>query len=159
MRTLVGGMLAATVVLAGMEILPADAATAPAFWNKKCGPNGDCFVEQFAISFPQKSPVLEIRFDLFGGQGRARVIVIAPLGVSLPAGLTFALDEAKPYTLPYDRCVSTGCVAVATLAPDALTSFKKAKTLTVSYVPSDKGPFKVPVRLEGLSDALKSLVK
>ena len=151
---------------------PANAAptsAAPAIkaeWNKVCGTNGVCYVEQYALAMPNKTPVLNVRFDLQGGEGRGRVFFKTPLGVLLREGVQFSIDSHDAITMPYDSCAPTGCVAWAVLGIDTLDTFKKGKTLTVTYFlpPTDAKQPKptaqpIPVQLTGLSAAMATLGK
>jgi invasion protein IalB len=151
-------------VLMSAFCLPAAlAADGPApLWHKSCPQTPDnlpCFVEQFAIAQPKNVPVLHIRFDLGGGDGKARMVVTTPLGIQLRPGLQLAVDGAKPIVLPFERCLGAGCDASAALDKAALEKFEKGKTLVVRYVVSDTASADIPIRLDGLADALKSLSK
>ena len=127
-------------------------------WAKTCPKDGPCFVEQMAVAMPQKALVLRVRFDLQGDKGQARMVVTAPLGVVLPAGLQLAVDSSKAIALPFDRCVPAGCVAFAVLDTIAREQFEKGKILNVRYV-TDKSPLNIPMHLDGLAAALKTLAK
>ncbi len=130
-------------------------------WNKVCGNDSVCYVEQLALVAPQKTPILSVRFDRQGGNGRGRIVLITPLGVSLRAGggVRLVIDAHDPITIPYEVCAPIGCLTQAVLEADSLTSFETAKALTVTYVMADGKPQAVPVNLAGLSAALKSLGK
>ncbi len=133
-------------------------ATGP-LWQKVCDQKAEgkpCWIEQFAIAMPGKTIVLHVRFDRRGGD-RTRMVVSAPLGVLLPPGLKIVLDGGAPLTLPFERCAAQGCDAVAVLDQSALDKFVKGKTLIMYYDVSDKASTNIPIRLEGLADALKSL--
>ena len=95
-------------------------------WQKSCDPQGLCWVEQFAISKPNKLVVLHIRFDAQPGD-TARMIVTAPLGVALRPGLTVALDGAAAFDLPFERCGERGCGATAVLDKAALKNSSRAR--------------------------------
>lgn len=158
MRPLVHAFAAATVLAAAAAT--SQAADAPV-WHKSC-PGGDtaaCFIEQFAVAQPQNVAVLHVGIDLPGGDSKARMVLTAPLGVLLPAGLSLSVDGAKPILLPFERCASGGCDATALLDRQALEKFEKGKILTVRYVLSDTASADIPIRLEGLADAIRSLSK
>jgi len=144
----------------------ANQTTSNSAWNKVCGNDGVCYVEQYALVMPQKTPVLNVRFDLQGGEGRARIFIKTPLGVTLRnGGLSFVIDGHEPVVLPYDRCLSTGCVAWAVLANDSLDTFKKGNALKVIYYfpegadPAKVAPRQIPIELTGLAAALATLAK
>jgi len=131
-------------------------------WHKGCeqGPAGQtCYVEQFAIAQPKNVPVLYVRFDFAGSEGRARLAMTAPLGILLGQGLQLSVDGSKPIILPLAICTGRGCDASAVLDKDALERFTKGKSLVVRYAGADAQPTAIPIRLDGLTDALKSLSK
>lgn len=136
------------------------AARPPApLWHKACdkaAPGHPCWVEQFAIAMPNKVVVAHVRFDRQQG-GKTGIIVIAPLGVELIPGLQLILDGGKPITLPYERCSARGCDASAVLDRAAVAKFERGKTLTVRYTIAGTKTADIPIRLEGLTKALKSL--
>ena len=139
-----------------------DKGESGAVWHKSCeqGAAGQvCFVEQFAIAQPKNVPVLYVRFDFAGGEGRARLAMTAPLGVLLGQGLQMSVDGSKPIILPLAICTGRGCDASAVLDKDALERFTKGKSLVVRYAVADAQPTAIPIRLDGLTDALKSLSK
>ena len=146
----------AVAVLAGMWSNAA-VADGPA-WGKVCPKDGNCFVEQVAMTMPQKAVVLRVRFDLKGDKGQARMAVTAPLGVVLPAGLQLAVDSGKAIPLPYDRCFQDGCTASAVLDKIALAQFEKGTILNVRFA-TDKNPVDIPMHLDGLLAALNDLAK
>lgn len=159
--------LAIAVLAAIVALIPASAAFAAdapgPLWQKACNPpvQGQkaapaCWVEQFAVSMPQKVIMLRLRFERLGADG-ARMVATAPLGVLLPAGLTLTLDGGKPLALPFERCSGQGCDAVAVLDRAAVEQFVKGKTLLMHYAATDKAAADIPIQLDGLAAALKSL--
>lgn len=128
-------------------------------WHKACdkaAPGHPCWVEQFAVAMPNKVVVAHVRFAL-QLSGKAGIIVVAPLGVELIPGLQLILDGGKPITLPYEHCSAQGCDASAVLDHDAVEKFERGKTLTVRYTIAGAKTADIPIRLEGLTKALKSL--
>ncbi len=154
--------LAAFAFLSFPMAVPVVAAeNADVLWHKACAKPDDkatCFVEQFAIAQPNNVPVLHIRFDLQGGEGRARMEVTVPTGVFLPAGLQLAIDGGKAISLPFERC-GQGCNASAVLDKAALDGFLKGRILTLHYIVGDQSGANIPVKLDGLKSALSSLAK
>ena len=152
--------LVAAAILSAAQAFAADKSEP--LWHKACGKEGDkgsCYVEQFAIVQPQNQPVLHIRFDLQGGDGKGRLIATVPVGVLLPPGLRLSVDGAPAIALPFERCDGQGCFAVAVLDKAALEKFQKGERLIVQYTVSEKVAPAIPIKLEGLADALKSLSK
>jgi len=132
----------------------AGAADAPGPWRKSCEA-ARCAVEQFGLAEGNK-PVLRVLFENDQG-GRAKISALAPLGISLRAGLDLIVDNATPIKLPFERCTVQGCEVSAILDQAALDSFVKGTTLTVRYAPTDALTASVPLKLEGLAAALNSL--
>lgn len=157
MKLFWGGMSFAVFILA---ISSARAADEP-LWKKNCGKDEagktHCVVEQYAIAMPQKVSLMRVRFGKIGKDDQLGLSLSAPLGVQLPPGLTLSMDGAKPIALPFERCDAQGCLAQAVLDKSAGEKFAKGKTLVVHYVLSEKQPLDVPIRLEGLAEALKGL--
>jgi len=159
-------LLRAAVIIAALIVPPHSGQAADAvepLWHKSCGQDADgrlfCAVEQFAVAMPQKTVLLHISFSMAAAPNEARMIVTAPLGVLLASGLTLSIDGAKPIALPFERCTEQGCEAAAALDQSALAQFSRGKTLTVRYAVSDAKAADVPIRLQGFTDALKSLAK
>ena len=153
MKHVLGIILGLSVGMSGHAAWADDAT-----WAKTCPKDSPCYVEQVAVSMPQKAMMLQVRFDLQGDKGQVRMLVTAPLGIVLPAGIQLAVDGGKAIGLPFDRCTQTGCVAFAVLDAIAREQFEKGKILNVRYV-ADKVPLDFPMHLDGLAAALKALVK
>jgi len=49
-------------------------------------------------------------------QSRPAAILTVPLGVFLPAGVGFAIDDAEPLRLPFEYCDGAGCRAIVLCA-------------------------------------------
>jgi invasion protein IalB len=143
---------------------PAAAAppTAP-LWTTECAKKPDggsvCYVQQFAISQQQHAIVLHVQIGYLGGDDKPRILITAPLGVALPPGIGLTLDGDKPLVLPFETCQQEGCASFAVLDKDVLNRFLKGKQLVVRYVDASRSGVDVPVRLEGLDSAFKSLQK
>lgn len=157
----------AVLTAAAMAVLASPAAakeTAP-LWHKTCAKAGgktDCFVEQFTMirNHGRTVPILHTRMDFDGaGKDKARILLTTPLGVLLPAGLHLSIDGGKPFALPFDRCDRYGCTAIANLNQSATLKLERGRTLMVRFVVTPKVAPDIPVRLQGLAAALRSLRK
>lgn len=155
------GVPAAALPAAGAPGQTAATAAGTALWAKNCVKNpagGDiCFVEQFAIANPQRTVLLHIRVGYLGAEGKPRIVIVTPLGVHLPPGVSLSLDDKEPLLLPYDSCQPSGCLVIADLNQEALHRFTTGTTLTVRYIGSDKGKLDIPIQLKGLGEALKGV--
>jgi invasion protein IalB len=153
-------MRSAVLTVFALLALPAlaSAASAPVRgqWSKSCDTLQHCAAEQMAYAEPGDKPVLRVRFTN-EPEGRGKIVVLAPLGISLRAGLDLVVDSAAPIKLPFERCDQQGCEVSAVLDQAALEKFVKGTTLTVRYAPTDALTATVPLKLEGLAAALSSL--
>lgn len=163
-------IIAAAVIAAA--ITPAMAATKGSspttagrnddpLWTKACQKNqaGEdvCYVEQFVIAQPQNVVMLHVQIGFTGDKGRPRLVLITPLGVWLPAGVTLILDGNEPVALPFNTCDASACIAAINLDPDVLNRFAGGTTLTVRYNQGSANPIDIPVRMAKLSAALKTV--
>lgn len=130
-------------------------------WQKSCDPSaqgGTCWIEQFAVSMPEKLLALRVRVTRAAGE-QLRIVLNAPLGVALQPGLQLVLDDGQPIALPFERCSAQGCEAGAILDEQAVARFSDGKSLVARYAVSNTDVTGVPIRLEGFADALKTLRK
>lgn len=56
-----------------------------------------------------------------------------PLGIDIPAGVSLAIDGAKPRSLLLKTCTRRGCVAQYKIDKNLLNVFKKGKGFVVSF--------------------------
>lgn len=133
-----------------------DAPAGP-LWNKVCGANGPCAVEQFVVALPQKAVMVHVQFSTTDKPEQTRLLLQVPLGVLLPPGVTLSIDGSAPIALPFERCTPQGCVVSAVLDKTALAKFTGGKVLTVHYVLTEKATRDFPVKLDGLAAGLHSL--
>lgn len=158
MRPAVFAVLSALAVLPAAS--PAAEAVTPGVWHKSCetpkGGAAHCVAEQIAVAEPGNRPVLRLAIES-QPDGRAKLTALAPLGVSLRAGLDLVIDGAAPIKLPFERCDAQGCEVSAILDSVALEKFVKGTTLTVRYAPTDALTASVPLKLDGLAAAMSPL--
>lgn len=155
LSTYLGGL--ATPVLA-----KDDASPKPLLWGKQCtkgqgGKTETCAVQQFVTGQPGERRLLVVQFAYDGPQNKPQLILSAPLGGLLPGGVTLRIDDQKPLRVPFETCNTGGCFAIIDMDTSALEQFRKGKVLTVRYLLGDKKLLDLPVKLDGLDAALKSI--
>lgn len=160
----VGGAVAVAVLLGSTSVgQAAETKGAEALWHKACGKDGNgheaCIVEQFAVAMPQNVVAAHIRLSATGQPDQMLMRLTVPLGVLLARGLVLSVDDTKPIDLPFERCTREGCEATAVLDKRALATFTHGTTLTVRYAMTEAAPLDIPIRLQGLADALTQLSK
>ena len=139
-----------------------EAPAADAMWSRQCvkSPDGAkeaCFVQQFITAMPQNVVLLKVVFGYLGPDNKPRVIVTAPLGVLLQAGLTMTINGQSPMSVPFEDCKNGGCRAIIDMDNQGLDQFRNGKQLTVTYLTEDRKAMDLPVRLDGLAAALKTV--
>jgi len=160
-----GAICVAAVMLAALQPLQAkDEPHQDALWSKQCakaqnGGKESCLVQQYVSSMPGNHPLLMAQFSYGGPEGKPQLVLAAPLGILLPAGITLSIDGKKPLTAPFQVCAQGGCRSIIEMDDAALDQFRKGKVLSVRLFGLDQKPLDLPVKLEGLDAALKSLVR
>jgi invasion protein IalB len=89
------------------------------------------------------------------------LLIILPLGILLPAGVTLQIDSAAPVPLQVDRCERQGCRIEMLLEPDLLNRFKAGTKATVFFEAADpqgeRQRLGVPISLLGFTAALNQV--
>jgi len=156
---LVGALFCALAVLSPGS--PSAAAAENPLWGRQCAKNGKkdvCAVQQFVTAQPGDRQLLLAQLGYHGPNGSPRLILAAPLGVLLTKGVSFGIDGKKPLTVPFETCNSGGCLSIIDMDKAALDRFRKGNVLTVRYyLAGEEKPLDLPVKLEGLNAALKSI--
>lgn len=155
----VGALLCALAV-PSLGSLPAAAGENP-LWGRQCA-NDDrkdtCVVRQFVTAQPGDRQLLLAQLGYHGPNGSPRLILAAPLGVLLTKGVSFGIDGKKPLTVPFETCNPGGCLSIIDMDKAAFGQFRKGNVLTVRYyLAGEEKPLDLPVKLEGLNAALKSI--
>lgn len=130
-------------------------------WGKHCDKTADgktevCTVQQFVTAQPGNRQLLLADFGYTGPKGNVRLVLVAPLGVALPSGLSLGVDSGKPITVPFEICDAGGCRSIIDMDGKALDQFLNGKVLTVRLAIGGR-TLDLPVKLEGLTAALKTI--
>lgn len=137
------------------------ASAAAGKWVKTCAKDDAgadvCFVEQFVLTPDGKGILLQVQIGYFGKDGAPRLSIKTPPDASPEKGLVLVLDQGQPIALPFGVCNSEGCVGGAALAEDIFTAFKTGTVLNVRYLRKDGTKAGLPVGMENLAAALKTI--
>ena len=87
----------------------------------------------------------------------AVIVIVAPLGVLLPAGIAIKIDEKEPRGAQFDICLPAGCSMRQPVTEVFLAEMKAGKTATVQLVAAPKKEIKVEISLKGFTKAYKAL--
>ena len=141
---------------------PSPSAAPPASptpgWAARCSSAGreaplECAIEQNAIltKTGQLFVVVNIRVP---GDTRAPVAFVQlPLGLNLPVGAKFQVDDGKTVDLPIQTCENSGCYASAAITSELLGALKSGKQLKVSFQNLAKETIVVPMPLNDFAAA------
>ena len=151
---------------------PADAAkTDPAkadktpLWGKSCDSAADgkqtCVVIQNVVITDKTSNAslraLSVAVGYLPGQNSLRMALTLPLGIKLPAGVGFQIDDGQASTLPVETCLADGCRIFMTIDAGGRDSLVKSKLVRVSYELANGQKMALPIELTGFGDALAQL--
>jgi len=84
-------------------------------------------------------------------------LVQLPLGLNLPAGAKFQVDDGKPVELQIQTCENRGCYASAPIPPDLLAALKSGKQLNVSFQNLGKETITIPMPLTDFGAAFDKI--
>ena len=94
-------------------------------------------------------------------KAKKRVLVVkAPLGMLLPAGVEIRFDGAEYRKIPYLTCVGErlGCTTQIELVSELDEKLKSSQTMEVIYVPIETGkPFPIQLKLKDYAKAVAKL--
>ena len=80
-------------------------------------------------------------------------LVQLPLGISLPAGARFGVDDGNAAELQIQTCENRGCFASTPISVDLLSALKAGKQLKVSFQTLAKETITIPMPLADFSSA------
>jgi invasion protein IalB len=85
------------------------------------------------------------------------LVLRAPLGVILPAGIDMAVDGKRLGRLAFQTCDRDGCAAPALVSGSLGAALRKGQRATVTFRLAVGGPIQSTLPLDGLADALGRL--
>lgn len=129
-------------------------------WSVQCddaGKRQTCKATQSIILVKTHELLLAVSINKPAGSKSGAMLLQLPLGLYNPAGVSVAVDAAKPETLQIQTCGAKGCYAGAPLPPEKLTAFTKGTELNVVFKDLKKQDIKLRVPLKGFDEAFKKL--
>jgi invasion protein IalB len=105
-------------------------------WTKVCGKDPGnqreiCYTTRDFVS-DQGQPVMAVAvYDVKGDPSRI-VRFLLPIGLLLPPGMRFGVDQAQPISGRFQICFPNGCFAEANVNEAQLNAFKRGTTVNVS---------------------------
>jgi len=130
-------------------------------WEQRCvGDTEECILFQVANNDLGR-PAAE--FSLIklasGSNAVAGITAVFPLGVILPEGVVFRVDQGRAQQFQYSFCIESGCVARFGLNQGQIDSMKAGAnlTLTVAAINVQENPITLTISLSGFTAAYAAL--
>lgn len=121
-----------------------------------------CFIYQTVVNKKSNQPVLQMAVGYLPGKtkndDRPAALLTLPLGVALPPGVGFKIDDGKMMRLQFERCVPTGCIAGFPLDNGMLDKLKKGLKVEVR-VSDGQQVVTLPISLKGFTAGFEALEK
>jgi invasion protein IalB len=136
-------------------------AAPPASWASRCVAQGrtatlDCSVMQRAVT-QQGEVVGSVTIRVPPDTGKPVLIVSTPLGLYLPAGVTYSIDTGTPQQLQLETCDRNGCYASTPLSDDMVNAMLKGQKLNVAFQSLNKQTITLPMSLVGFTAAYQRI--
>jgi invasion protein IalB len=138
----------------------ADAATTPPppGWAARCSSASrdaplECAIEQTAVLSKTGQLIVLVNIRVTSDTHMPVALVQLPLGLNLPGGAKFQVDDGKATDLQIQTCENRGCYASTPIAADLLASMKSGKQLKVSFQNLGKETITIPMPLADFAAA------
>ncbi len=138
---------------------PAPANTpAPPGWVARCTSAGreaplECAIEQPAVLSNTGQLIVLVNIRIPSDTHAPVALVQLPLGLNLPVGAKFQVDDNKAIDLQIQTCENRGCYASTPVAADFLAALKSGKQLKVSFQNLAKETITIPMPLADFAAA------
>jgi invasion protein IalB len=91
------------------------------------------------------------------GAGNLVAVWQTPTGVLVNRGVVLDVGAEKPIAVPYTSCITGHCEAVASLAPDFVSTLTQAKNASATVVTVAGKGLTFPLSVNGLAEALDAV--
>ena len=134
-------------------------------WVVRCGrPRGQeaevCEMQQQQIDNEDRT-VMAVAVGQVPGSSNVGLLILLPLGILLPAGVTMQIDGGAAIPLEVERCERQGCRIERLIEPDLMSRLKAGTKATVFFEAFDpqgkRQRLCVPISLLGFTAALNEV--
>ena len=134
-------------------------------WMVRCGrPEGQeqevCEMQQQQVDSEDRT-VMAVAVGRVPGTSNVGLLILLPLGILLPAGVTMQIDGGAAIPLQVERCEQEGCRIERMVEPDLLNRLKAGTKATVFFQAVDpqgkRQRLGVPISLLGFTAALNEV--
>jgi invasion protein IalB len=135
---------------------------APPGWVARCssasrGAPLECAIEQSAVLTKTGQLIVLVNVRVPAETRVPVALVQLPLGLNLPAGAKFQVDDGKTSDLQIQTCEARGCYANLQISPDVLAALKSGKQLKVSFQNMAKETISIPMPLADFAAAYEKI--
>jgi len=134
----------------------------PPGWVARCssasrGTPLECAIEQSAVLTKTGQLIVLVNVRVPAETRAPVALVQLPLGLNLPAGAKFQVDDGKTSDLQIQTCEARGCYANLQISPDVLAALKSGKQLKVSFQNMAKETISIPMPLADFGAAYEKI--
>jgi invasion protein IalB len=135
---------------------------APPGWVARCssasrGAPLECAIEQSAVLTKTGQLIVLVNVRVPAETRVPVALVQLPLGLNLPAGAKFQVDDGKTSDLQIQTCEARGCYANLQISPEVLAALKSGKQLKVSFQNMAKETISIPMPLADFGAACEKI--
>jgi invasion protein IalB len=143
------------------DAAPANAAPPPG-WAVRCASASrdaplECAMEQTAVLSKTGQVVVLVNIRVPADTHLPVVLVQLPLGLNLPGGAKFQVDDGKLTDLQIQTCEARGCYAGGPVPPEMLATLKSGKQLKLSFQNMAKETIMIPMPLSDFAAAYEKI--
>jgi invasion protein IalB len=109
-------------------------------WKKLCfKPGGAKMLCRTSIAGTFATGQMAVRLDIIEreGDGATRLQVFSPVGMYLQNPVKLAVDQGKPYRVPYTWCLTNACIAGTVVDQKLAKEMNTGRTLRLEFVDSN----------------------
>jgi invasion protein IalB len=140
---------------------PAPAAVAappPPGWTARCASASrdaplECAIEQTAILSKTGQLIVLVNIRVPSDTHTPVAMVQLPLGLNLPGGAKFQVDDGNTTDLQIQTCENRGCYAAVPISPEMLAALRSGKQLKLSFQNLAKETITIPMPLADFAAA------
>lgn len=124
-------------------------------WEKVCfKPGGAKMVCRTTIAGRFETGQIAVRAYIVEREGDnvARMQLLLPVGLYVPAGVKLTVDDRTAYTIPFTWCLTNTCIAADPTPPAMLREMENGRSLAIEVVDTNMLAVKTSVPLDHFAE-------
>lgn len=113
-----------------------------------------CVLEQSIFVPRTGQQLVNVKIQVEGTEKKPTLLITAPLGLFLPAGVSIRVDRTEPKKLDLQTCDAVGCYVAMPMTEELLGLMKAGSDFSVTFQNLAKAEINVTIPLQGFSDGL-----